>query len=124
MARISNERSREIIDGKFEFASHYAGIGHFGLMRIKDSKAMHFISIRQTPMGEEDRTEEASGKQRKKQHSGSSSGSETSGEAGKQVHHQLMMTVDMPSLFCCFHVSFISHKCVILFCGCTVCFLF
>lgn len=64
MARISNERSREIIDGKFEFASHYAGIGHFGLMRIKDSKAMHFISIRQTPMGEEDRTEEASGKKK------------------------------------------------------------
>lgn len=53
MARISNERSTEIIDGNFEFASHYAGLGHFGLMRIKDSKAMHFISIRQTPMGEE-----------------------------------------------------------------------
>ena len=48
VARISNERSREIIDGNFEFAGHYAGLEHFGLMRIKDSKAMHFISIRQT----------------------------------------------------------------------------
>lgn len=47
-ARISNERSREIIDGNLEFASHYTGLEHFGLMRIKDSKAMHFISIRQT----------------------------------------------------------------------------
>lgn len=65
MARISNERSREIIDGNFEFASYYAGLGHTGLMRIKDSKAIHFISIRQTPMGEEDRREEASRKKRK-----------------------------------------------------------
>lgn len=51
VARISNERSREIIDGNSEFASHYTGLEHFGLMRIKDSKAMHFISIRQTTHG-------------------------------------------------------------------------
>ena len=51
VASISNEGSREIIDGNFEFASHYAGLEHFGLMRIKDSKAMHFISIRQTTRG-------------------------------------------------------------------------
>ena len=50
-ARISNERSTEIIDGDFEFASHYTGLEHFGLMRIKDSKGMHFVSIRPTTHG-------------------------------------------------------------------------
>lgn len=65
VARISNERSREIIDGNFEFASHYAGLGHFGLMRIKDSKAMHFISIRQTTHGRRRRERRGEWKRRK-----------------------------------------------------------
>ncbi len=51
MARISNEGSREIIDGDFGFARHYTGLEHFGLIRIKDSNAMHFISIRPTTHG-------------------------------------------------------------------------
>lgn len=51
MARISNERSGEVIDGNFEFAGHYVGLDCFGLMRIKDSKARHFVSIRQTAHG-------------------------------------------------------------------------
>lgn len=55
VARISNERSTAIIDGNFEFVSHYTGLERFGLMRIKDSKAAHFISIRKTTHGRERR---------------------------------------------------------------------
>ena len=51
MARISNKRSREIIDGSFEFAGCFTSSEHFGLMKIKDAKAKHFRSIRQTTHG-------------------------------------------------------------------------
>ena len=102
VARISNERSRRIIDDNFEFASHYTGLEHFGLMRIKDSKAMHFISIRQTTHG---RGRERSGSEGKKL-GGGSYGSEISRQEGKEATaHDLYGYIMCPCLilytFCC-----------------------
>lgn len=84
VARISNERSREIIDGDFEFASHYTGLEHLGLMRIKDSKAMHFISIRQTTHGRE-KPEERGEWKRGREHGAGSYGVESAVKEEKKL---------------------------------------